>query len=199
MSKIVHLKESYPPGDFAIWIVIYIELLTFGLMFLGYAFSRRADIELFNASQSVLNQASGFVDTLILITSSYFVVKAVNTVKNARIENIQASNESASRWLLAAILFGIMFLINKLLEFSDIFSQGINLSTNTFFMFYLLLTMFHFMHVVLGVVILFNIRKRTKTLCYSEQNCRGIESGALYWHLVDLLWIILFPLVYILR
>lgn len=199
MSKIVHLKESYPPGDFAIWIVIYIELLTFGLMFLGYAFSRRADIELFNASQSVLNQASGFVDTLILITSSYFVVKAVNTVKNARIENIQASNESASRWLLAAILFGIMFLINKLLEFSDIFSQGINLSTNTFFMFYLLLTMFHFMHVVLGVVILFNIRKRTKIGCYSEQNCRGIESGALYWHLVDLLWIILFPLVYILR
>ncbi|MDD3475736.1 MAG: cytochrome c oxidase subunit 3 family protein [Sulfurimonas sp.] len=199
MSKIVHLKESYPPGDFAIWIVIYIELLTFGLMFLGYAFSRRADIELFNASQSVLNQASGFVDTLILITSSYFVVKALNTVKNARIENIQASNESASRWLLAAILFGIMFLINKLLEFSDIFSQGINLSTNTFFMFYLLLTMFHFMHVVLGVVILFNIRKRTKIGCYSEQNCRGIESGALYWHLVDLLWIILFPLVYILR
>lgn len=199
MSKIVHLKESYPPGDFAIWIVIYIELLTFGLMFLGYAFSRRADIELFNASQSVLNQASGFVDTLILITSSYFVVKAVNAVKNARIENIQASNESASRWLLAAILFGIMFLINKLLEFSDIFSQGINLSTNTFFMFYLLLTMFHFMHVVLGVVILFNIRKRTKIGCYSEQNCRGIESGALYWHLVDLLWIILFPLVYILR
>lgn len=199
MSKIVHIKESYPPGDFAIWIVIYIELLTFGLMFLGYAFSRRADIELFNASQSVLNQASGFVDTLILITSSYFVVKAVNAVKNARIENIQASNESASRWLLAAILFGIMFLINKLLEFSDIFSQGINLSTNTFFMFYLLLTMFHFMHVVLGVVILFNIRKRTKIGCYSEQNCRGIESGALYWHLVDLLWIILFPLVYILR
>ncbi|MFA5460967.1 MAG: cytochrome c oxidase subunit 3 family protein [Sulfurimonas sp.] len=199
MSKIVHLKESYPPGDFAIWIVIYIELLTFGLMFLGYAFSRRADIELFNASQSVLNQASGFVDTLILITSSYFVVKAVNTVKNARIENIQASNESASRWLLAAILFGIMFLANKLLEFSDIFSQGINLSTNTFFMFYLLLTMFHFMHVVLGIVILFNIRKRSKTGCYSEQNCRGIESGALYWHLVDLLWIILFPLVYILR
>lgn len=199
MSKIVNIKESYPPGDFAIWIVIYIELLTFGLMFLGYAFSRRADIELFNASQSVLNQASGFIDTLILITSSYFVVKAVNAVKNATYENIQASNEASSRWLLAAILFGIMFLVNKVLEFSDIFSQGINLSTNTFFMFYLLLTMFHFMHVVLGVVILFNIRKRTKIGCYSEQNCRGIESGALYWHLVDLLWIILFPLVYILR
>lgn len=199
MNKTLSVKEPYPPGDFAIWIVIYIELVTFGLMFIGYAFSRRADIELFNTSQLALNQVSGFIDTLILITSSYFVVNAVNAVKNASGNSVKSANNRASKWLLAAIFLGSLFLLNKLLEFYDIFAQGINLSTNAFFMFYLLLTMFHFMHVTLGTVILFNIRTRTKADGYNAQDHRGIETGAMYWHLVDLLWIILFPLIYIIR
>lgn len=200
MSSDIRTKEPYPPGDFAIWIVIYIELVTFGLMFIGYAFSRRSDVAVFNASQLLLNQTSGFIDTLILITSSYFIVKALNAVKDAKGDAVQRANLLASKWLLAAIAFGVMFLVNKLLEFSDIFGQGIDLSTNTFFMFYLLLTMFHFMHVTLGTIILFNIRRRTRsTNGYSAEDTRGIETGAVYWHLVDLLWIVLFPLIYIIR
>ncbi|WP_457745287.1 cytochrome c oxidase subunit 3 [Sulfurimonas sp.] len=200
MAKSVAIKEPYPPGDFAIWLVIYVELITFGFMFVGYAFTRRADVALFNASQLHLNQTSGFIDTLILITSSYFIVKALNAVKNVKATEAKPANILASKWLLAAISFGVMFLINKLLEFSDIFAQGINLSTNNFFMFYLLLTMFHFMHVTLGTIILFNIRRRTKSENgYSQDDTRGIETGAVYWHLVDLLWIVLFPLIYIIR
>jgi nitric oxide reductase NorE protein len=200
VSSDIRTKEPYPPGDFAIWIVIYIELVTFGLMFIGYAFSRRSDVAVFNASQLLLNQTSGFIDTLILITSSYFIVKALNAVKDAKGDAVQRANLLASKWLLAAIAFGVMFLVNKLLEFSDIFGQGIDLSTNTFFMFYLLLTMFHFMHVTLGTIILFNIRRRTRsTNGYSAEDTRGIETGAVYWHLVDLLWIVLFPLIYIIR
>jgi len=200
MTKSIIQKEKYPPGDFAIWLVIYVELITFGLMFIGYAFSRRADVALFNHSQLALNQTSGFIDTLILITGSYFVVKAVNAVKVASGSAIKPANILASKWLGAAIVFGVMFLINKLLEFSAIFAQGINLSTNKFFMFYLLLTMFHFMHVTLGTIILFNIRRRTRgENGYSVDDTRGIETGAVYWHLVDLLWIVLFPLIYIIR
>jgi len=200
MAESVMLKEPYPPGDFAIWLVIYIELVTFGLMFLGYAFSRHADVELFNKSQLLLNQTSGFIDTLILITGSYFIVKAVNLVKNAKGEQIiKEVNQKASKWVLASVLFGCLFLINKLLEFSDIFGQGISLDTNKFFMFYLLLTMFHFMHVTLGTIILFNIFRRTKASAYNAENTRGIETGAVYWHLVDVLWIVLFPLIYIIR
>jgi len=200
VQNIAIKKEPYPPGDFAIWLVIYIELITFGFMFLGYAFSRRADVALFNKSQLMLNQTSGFIDTLILITGSYFIVKAVNLVKNANGEVIiKEANKKASKWVLASILFGCMFLVNKLLEFSDIFSQGISLSTNKFFMFYLLLTMFHFMHVTLGTIILFNIFRRTRVGAYSANDSRGIETGAVYWHLVDMLWIVLFPLIYIIR
>ena len=199
MSKAVSIKEPYPPGDFAIWIIIYVEFITFALLFLGYAFSRRLDVELFNGSQEILSQTSGFINTFILITSSYFVVKAVQNMKTMTQENYKEFNIKASKWLLLALACGMSFLIIKITEFSHIFGLGINLSTNTFFMFYLLLTVFHFMHVLLGSVILFNIYKKTKVHGYTPNDYKGFETGASYWHMVDLLWIVLFPLVYIIR
>jgi nitric oxide reductase NorE protein len=147
----------------------------------------------------MLNQTSGFVNTLILITSSYFVAKGVGIVQTMRQDNIKEANKKASKWLLFAIVCGVAFLFIKGSEFVHIFGEGITLSTNKFFMFYLLLTMFHFMHVALGTVILFNIRQRTQTAGYTPEDTRGFESGASYWHMVDLLWIVLFPLVYIIR
>ncbi len=199
MLKSSVIKEKYPPGDFAIWIIIYVELVTFGLLFLGYAFSRRSHIEMFNDSQLLLNQTSGFVNTLILITSSYFVAQSLRSVTSMTAESIQESNMVASRWLLYALLCGASFLIIKFFEFYHIFGAGITLSTNKFFMFYLLLTLFHFMHVLLGSLILFIIYKKTKVSGYTPSDYRGFETGASYWHMVDLLWIVLFPLVYIIR
>lgn len=199
MPKNISIKEPYPPGDFAIWIIIYVELLTFGLLFSGYAFSRRADVALFNESQLILNQTAGFINTLILITSSYFIVKAVQSIKNMKKDRLIQANQIASKWLLSAMFLGGTFIFIKLFEFSNIFAEGITLSTNTFFMFYLLLTMFHFMHVLLGLIILWNIYQKTKRHGYTQDDHSGMETGASYWHLVDLLWIVLFPLVYIIR
>ena len=200
MSKALHaIKEKYPPGDFGVWIIIYVELLTFGLFFVGYAFSRRDNLEMFNQSQLMLNQTSGFINTFILITSSYFVAKGVALMRSMTEQNQTTANKEASRWLKFAIACGVAFLFIKGAEFAHIFGEGITLSTNKFFMFYLLLTMFHFMHVLLGTVILFNVHQRTKVAAYTPQDHRGFESGASYWHMVDLLWIVLFPLVYIIR
>jgi len=199
MSKSIILKEPYPPGDLAIWIIIYVEFITFALLFLGYAFSRRLDVELFNASQMAVNQTSGFINTFILITSSYFVVKAVQSIRTMTPKSQEASNIQASKWLLFAILCGIAFLGIKITEFFHIFGMGINLSTNRYFMFYIMLTVFHFLHVLLGSGILFIIYKKTKIYGYLPNDSKGIETGASYWHMVDLLWIVLFPLVYIIR
>jgi len=199
MQRLKAIKEQFPPGDFGVWIIIYVELLTFGLFFVGYAFSRRADVELFNTSQLMLNQTSGFINTFILITSSYFVAKGVAKMRAMTKETQEMANKEASKWLKFAMACGVAFLMIKISEFYHIFDQGINLSTNKFFMFYLLLTMFHFMHVFLGTIILFNIHQRTKVLGYTPEDYRGFESGASYWHMVDLLWIVLFPLVYIIR
>lgn len=199
MAKTLSVKEPYPPGDFAIWLIVYVELVTFGILFVGYAYSRRGNLQMFNDAQLLLNKNIGFINTLILITSSFFIVKAIQKIKNMTQHNSYESSIIASKWLLSAMIFGILFLVLKLTEFSHIFGQGITLSTNTFFMFYLLLTMFHFMHVFLGVFILFNLYQKTKIQGYTPQDHRGLETGALYWHLVDLLWIVLFPLVYIIR
>ena len=189
-------QNTYPPGDFAIWIIIYVELVTFGALFLGYAYTRRLHVELFNDSQLLLDQRAGFVNTLILITSSWLVVKAVNAIKS--LEKDKALKD-ASLLLLGAIGLGSIFLIIKIIEFSDKYAHGINLSTNTFFMFYFVLTIFHFLHVLLGVIILCNLYSNTKQGLYNNQEHRGLETGASYWHMVDLLWIVLFPLIYIIR
>ena len=185
-------KKALPPGDFGIWVIIYVEFITFAALFIGYAFSRRANLEMFNQSQLLLDQKSGFINTLVLITSSWFVVKAVQAIKNN-------NSKLSANWLLGAIGVGSIFIVVKIMEFSDKIEQGINLSTNTFFMFYIMLTVFHFLHVILGLIILFNIYKKTKAGGYSDKDHVGMETGASYWHLVDLLWIVLFPLVYIMR
>lgn len=193
MQKLI---KKYPPGDFAIWIIIYIELITFAALFIGYSYSRRSDIELFNKSQLLLEQNFGFINTILLITSSYFIVKAIETIKKVEKAN---TFSVASSYILGAISLGTLFLILKVFEFYGKYEQGINLSTNKFFMFYFLLTMFHFLHVLLGVIILFNLYKKTKIGGYTQSSHIGLETGASYWHMVDLLWIILFPLIYIMR
>ena len=184
--------SQYPPGDFAIWIFIYAELLVFGIFFLSYAFARSQNVELFNESQLNLNRISGAINTLILITSSYFVVRAVTAIR----EN---NSLLCARWLLAAVMLASAFIGIKLYEFIDKYAEGISLSTNTFYMFYLSMTFFHFLHVIMGMVILIAVMLKAKQGGYSSEEYTGVETGASYWHMVDLVWIILFPLVYVMR
>ncbi len=187
-----HVIHATPPGDLAIWVFIFAELLAFGVFFVAYAFARANNVELFNESQQHLNRTSGAINTLVLITSSYFMVRAVAAIK-------QGLSNDCVRWIASAIGLGFVFLAIKIAEFNATFAAGISLSTNTFYMFYLSLTLFHFMHVILGMVILAAIMVKALRGGYSAENHIGVETGASYWHMVDLLWIILFPLVYVIR
>lgn len=180
------------PGDFAIWIFIFAEMLAFGVLFVAYAFTRAQNVELFNASQLTLNRTSGAINTLMLITSSYFVVQGVDAIK-------RGLNKQCAQWLTGAFLLGGIFVGIKIVEFQAKFVAGITMSTNNFYMFYLSLTFFHFMHVLMGMVILAVIIVKSKRGGYSAQDHVGVETGASFWHMVDFLWIILFPLVYIIR
>jgi len=180
------------PGDLAMWCFILAELLVFGIFFVVYAFARANDVELFNASQRELDRVSGVINTVLLITSSYFVVRAVETIRVGR-------HQSCTRWLAAAMACGGGFLILKLIEFAAKVEAGISMSTNTFYMFYLFLGFFHFMHVILGMVILGAIALKAKRGGYSAHDHAGVETGASYWHMVDLVWIVLFPLIYVLH
>jgi len=189
-------KNSELQGDFGVWLVIYVELFTFAVLFIGYAIARSYSVDIFNESQQMLNKTAGMVNTLLLISASWLVVKAVENVKNLYGD---FEIKKASNYLLLAIGAGALFVLSKVAELMHIFEQGVNLSTNTFFTFYILLALFHLMHVLLGMFILYVLYRNTKKGDYSMSEHIGLESGALYWHMVDLLWIILFPLVYIMR
>jgi len=191
-SRCARQIYATPPGDLAIWFFIFAELLAFGIFFVAYAFARAHNVALFDESQQHLNRTSGAINTLVLITGSYFMVRAVESIK-------QGYANQCARWIGAAIGFGALFLLIKSFEFYSKFSDGITLSTNTFYMFYLSLTIFHFMHVILGMVILVAVMIKAKQGGYSSENHTGVETGAAYWHMVDLLWIILFPLIYVIH
>ena len=102
-------------------------------------------------------------------------------------------------FILAALLMGCVFLLVKSGEYAHHFEQGVTLSTNTFYMFYLSLTFFHFMHVIMGMVILAAVAWKANQGGYSAAEHTGVETGASYWHMVDLVWLILFPLVYVMH
>jgi nitric oxide reductase NorE protein len=180
------------PGDLAIWFFILAEMLAFAVFFASYAFARAADVELFNFYQQTLDRNAGALNTVLLVTGSWFVVLAVQAAH-------RDDQPAISRNILLGFLCGGGFLAVKVFEYAEKFGAGISLSTNTFYMFYISLTFFHFMHVILGMVILTVLWVQSRNGAYGSHNSHGLESGAAYWHMVDLLWIILFPLVYVMR
>jgi nitric oxide reductase NorE protein len=183
----------HPPGDLAIWIFILAELTVFAVFFAAYAFTRMDNVELFNEYQQHLDQRAALINTLALITSSYFVVRAVSAIR-------EENRRHCVAWLLAALAMGALFLIVKIGEYQHHFiEEGVSLSTNTFYMFYISLTFFHFMHVIMGMVILAAVVVMAARGKYSAAEHTGVETGASYWHMVDLVWLILFPLVYVMR
>ena len=192
ISTEIETEPKLLPGDLAIWFFIFMELLVFGIFFIVYSIKRIQNVELFNQYQLTLNRESGAANTIILITSSYFVIRAVHAIKK---DDVKA----CVRWLYAALACGSGFLILKAIEYNDKFSHGVNLNTNDFYFFYLSLTLFHFFHVILGMIILFAVALKAQRGAYNATNHTGVETGASYWHMVDLVWIILFPLVYIIR
>lgn len=179
-------------GDLVIWLLILAELLTFGIFFLAYAFKRAGQVDVFNASQATLNLHLGTINTLLLITSSWAVARAVQAVRRDR-------PYTGANWLAVALTCGGSFLAIKTWEYIDKIAAGIEVSTNDFYLLYFMLTGFHYLHVVVGMVMLSLLWFFTRRGQYGRDNCHALETGAAFWHLVDLLWIILFPLVYVMR
>ncbi|SEF80773.1 cytochrome c oxidase subunit 3 family protein [Thauera chlorobenzoica] len=187
-----HAQSPRLAGDLAIWFFILAELLAFGVFFAAYAFTRANNLELFDAEQAALNRNAGALNTVLLLTASYFVVRAVQAAE-------RMAARAAANWLLAAIFTGLGFIAVKLTEYAAAFAHDISLSSSPFHMFYLSLTFFHFMHVILGLVILTAMWNGARRGRYRPGDMNGLETGAAYWHMVDLVWLVLFPLVYVIH
>mgnify|MGYP001174165672 CR=1 FL=1 len=187
-------KTSAPrrlAGVEGLWVFIGVDMTFFLLLFLSFMVGRRDATEEYETARRVLNPTFGGVNTLILLTSSWCVVMAVRAARDKRPE--------VSRWLPAAAYCGVVFAALKVVEYASKISDGLTPATNDFFMYYFVLTGFHLMHVVAGTVMLLVFWNMTRRNTLSSNHFLALESGAVFWHMVDMLWIILFPLLYLMR
>ncbi len=180
------------PGDLAIWFFIYAELAVFGILFIAFSITKYNNPEVFAAGYENLNITAGLINTLALITSSYFVMLACEYLKFHRFKQSAYS-------LGFALIAALVYIIVKMTEYQHAFSIGLDLNTNIFYTFYFFLTMFHFAHVLLGMAILAFMAKNAWCGYYKNNPHSGFESGACYWHMVDLVWVVLFPIVYVIH
>jgi nitric oxide reductase NorE protein len=179
----------YPPGGILMWIIIFLELLTFGIALIAMVLYSKDQPEVFHNSRLLLNSTFGAINTVFLLTSGFFMAQSVKYLK------IKEVNKS-SLFLKLAMLGGVLFLVLKSLEYYGKIQAGLTLSYNTFFSFYWMLTLFHVIHVIVGLVILilnFIGLKKKK----GETNLEDFEASAAFWHMCDLIWLLLFPVIYL--
>ena len=179
-------------GDGVVWLLVLAELLTFGLLFVSFAFARWREPEVFAQGQAALSLHTGALNTLLLVAASWAAVRAVRAFEADR-------REAGARWLLAALAGAIGFLVVKSHEFVGKVQAGFDWATDAFTLLYTLLTGFHFLHVVVGALVFALLWRKARAGAYGQANHMGPASGAVFWHMVDLLWMVLFPLVYVIR
>jgi len=168
------------PGELMMWVLIFSELAVFGAGLVAFMGVRLSDPAGFAEARTDLMVGLAGTNTIILVTSGLFAAFAV----------IAGSIAKARLWLTAASALGVVFLVLKGIEYNHKAAAGITFETHSFFTFYYLLTGFHAAHVIAGIVIL--------ALVGWSADRNAIQTGAAFWHMVDLVWILLFPVVYLL-
>ncbi len=180
-----------PPGGIMIWAFIVMELLVFGMGFVAFAVLRSEELALFEASQAELDQTLALLNTLVLLTSGYFVVLANGCYE-------RGLERQSVRWLVGAIGMGVLFVLVKLVEYDAKVTHGLTTGVNTFFDFYWLLTAFHLFHVLVGFFVLAYMARKIHRGDAFEAEDFNLKTGSAFWHMCDLIWVLLFPLLYLL-
>ena len=169
------------------WIIIFLELITFGMALIAFAYYGSQEPELFHQSKLQLNPTIGAINTLFLLTSGLFMANAVHFYR-------QGNTKKTSLFFKLAMLGGLLFLALKSFEYYTKITHGITLGTNTFFTFYWMLTGFHIIHVFIGLIILFFTNR---SINKNKAELEDVEASATFWHMCDIIWLLLFPILYL--
>jgi cytochrome c oxidase subunit 3 len=195
-----HAHRDDEGSRLGMWLFLFTELLLFGGMFLVYAVYKFTYPEQFHIASKELNTLFGALNTIILLTSSLTIVLSIVAIKRGqRLLSIF--------FQLMTLAMGLGFLVNKFFEWSAKISHGIYPGSDKllekesgeilFFGLYYVMTGLHGLHIVIGmIVIAFMTWQTIKNKINQDQFVR-LESAGLYWHLVDVIWIFLFPLFYL--
>ncbi|MGI5219572.1 cytochrome c oxidase subunit 3 [Nocardia sp. CA-290969] len=178
------------PGDGHMWVMVLGDLLIFGAYFVIFMVHRAMAPDEFLAAQQHLNLDLGTLNTLVLLASSWFVARSVHAAR-------AGTYERALRLVYAGAACGVLFMMIKAFEWFAEAGAGRTLSSGEFFTFYYMLTGVHLFHVALGLLILGVVVRELRSP--RRRRISVTESGAIYWHMVDLLWIVIFGLLYVMR
>ncbi|KDP06986.1 cytochrome oxidase subunit III [Mycobacterium avium subsp. hominissuis 101] len=178
------------PGESGTWVFLLGDMLVFGAFFATFMVERSKAPELFDVSRKTLHLGVGLANTLVLLTSSLFVVVALGALRSG-------ARRIARSAVLGAMVCGAIFIALKVFEYSSLVSEGHGVGENHFYLYYFILTGVHLFHVCVGMGVLTFLLAQTRRHELSETRTAVVEGGACFWHLVDLLWIVLFPLLYL--
>lgn len=169
------------------------DLLVFTLFFGTYLYYLGLQRALFLRDQADLSQVIGLMNTLVMLTSSWCVALAVRRRR-------ECAGADARPLVLGAVVCGVIFLIDKGVEWARLIASGHTLLSGNFFMLFFMLTGIHAMHVLIGVgILLYLLTHVSGGLNRPQVGQSAMESCATFWHLVDLLWVVLFALFYLAR
>jgi cytochrome c oxidase subunit 3 len=173
-----------------IWAFLATELLLFGALFTAYAQFRITHAELFHQEHLKLNRLLGALNTVVLLTSSLTMAVGIAAIRRGLVRLLKVS-------LVLTLSLSGAFLFIKYLEWSEDFAHGLYPRSNLFFGLYFTMTGLHGLHVVAGMVVMVWLLYRTGKGDFSSDYNAPVEVTGLYWHFVDLVWIYLFPLLYL--
>lgn len=200
-----HFASAYAEFDaskFGMWLFLVTEVLLFGGLFVAYAIFRGLYPETFHLAHHELNKVLGATNTVVLLLSSLTMALAVHFAQtNQRTRSMQM--------LVVTFLCAATFMVIKYFEYSHKFHLGIFPgryyhfdgikadATAVFFSIYFMMTGLHGIHVLIGMILIGWVFFRTKRKDFNDKYYTPVELTGLYWHLVDLIWIFLFPLLYL--
>ena len=195
----VHHMDSvtaYQSAKLGMWLFLATEILLFAVMFCSFAMMRWYHLEEFHKGSHHLNWMLGALNTVVLLISSWTAARAVSAAQTG-------DNSKVFKNFGFSILCGIIFLVIKTFEYAEKFEHGLYpggahfTEYKNFFGLYFCMTGLHALHVVIGMVILGWGMSLAAKKRFGPRYYTPVELGALYWHLVDLIWIYLFPLLYL--
>lgn len=179
------------PGNKGIWVGITCEIVEFVVLFAVYFVARAHFPDAFHEGAQRLSLLSGTVITLLMVTSSYFIACSVNAIRSGR-------QRSSLLWLIAGLIIALGYPIAKFLEIRWNLAHDINGSSGIFFTVYYYLTFNHLVHATWGILGILWVLARMLFQGYSAEDHSGLEALASYWHATDIIWLVIFPLFYVL-
>lgn len=180
-----------PPGGVLVWLIVFVETTTFGAGLIAFAATRRDEPAIFAAGRATLQQPLALANTLVLLTGGWLMARCIASLR-------AGATRGAERFIAGAIASGTLFLALKSVEYAAKLGHGLGLRRDSFFAYYWLLTSFHFMHVAVAVVLLAFMWLGIRRGRYTAAEHLDVESSAIFWHMCDVIWLLLYPTIYLL-